>query len=161
MPAELSITTFATPNAVPCRCRVRRNQSLSCSRNSDNILMHAVSVGEFRVNCLLGLYDTNGISLVLIIGVSIISSGTVRLFSNSGSMSARYFHSYRRSAPTAGRPHMTGQKIQEPSVERSYGFVLSRTVRVSNSPTAFLPTSNAVNLLVTGPGRPRTRSGAN
>jgi hypothetical protein len=161
MPAEFNINPFATPNAVSCRCRVRRNQSLSCSRNSDNSLMNAVSVGEFRVNCLLGLYDTNGMSLVLIIGVRIISSGTVRLFSDPGSMSARYFHSYGRSAPTTGRPHMTGQKIQEPSVECSYGFVFPRTARVSNSPTAFLPTSNAVNLLATGPGRPRTRSGAN
>jgi hypothetical protein len=117
MPAELSINPFAAPNAVACRCRVRRNQSLSCSHNSDDILMRAVSVGEFGVNCLLGLYDTSGMSLVLIIGVSMISSGTVRLFSDSGSMSARYFHSYGRSAPIAGRPHMTGQKIQEPSVE--------------------------------------------
>ena len=147
MPAELNITTFATPNVVPCRCRVRQNQSLSCSHNSDNILMHAVSVGEFRVNCLLGLYDTNEMSLVLIIGVSMISSGTVRLFSDSGSMCVRYLHSYTRSAPTAGRPHMTGQKIQEPSVKWSCRFVFPRTVQVGNSPTAFLPTSNAVNLV--------------
>jgi hypothetical protein len=123
--------------------------------------MHAASVGEFSVNCLLGLYDTNGMTFVLIIGMSMISLGTIRLFSESESVSVRYLHSYRRSAPTAGRPHMTGQKIQEPSVKRSYGFVLSRTARVSNSPTAFLPTSNVVNLLGTGPGRPRTRSGAN
>jgi hypothetical protein len=109
--------------------------------------MHAVSVGELGVNCLLALYDTSGMSLVLITGVSMISSGTVRLFSDSGSVSVRYVHSYRRSAPTAGRPHMTGQKIQEPSVKRSYGFVLPRTVQVGNSPTAFLPTSNAVNLV--------------
>ena len=112
MPAEFNINPFATPNAVPCRYRVRRNQSLSCSRDSDNISMHAASVGEFGVNCLLSLYDTNGMNLVLIIGVSIISSGTVRLFSDSGSMCVRYLHSYTRSAPTAGRPHMTGQKIQ-------------------------------------------------
>jgi hypothetical protein len=161
MPAEFNINPFATPNVVSCRCRVRRNQSLSRSHNSDNSLMHAVSVGEFRVNCLFGLYDTNGLSLVLIIGVSILSSDTVRLFSDSRSMSARYLHAYRRSAPTTGRPHMTGQKIQEPSVKRSYRFVLPRTARVSNSPTAFLPTSNAVNLVSTGPGRTRTRSGAN
>ena len=161
MPAEFNINPFATPNAVSCRCRVRRNQSLSCSHNSDNSLMHAILIGEFSVNCLLGLYDTNGMSLVLITGVSIISSDTVRLFSDSKSMSARYFHSYRRSAPTVGRPHMTGQKIQEPSVKCSHGFVLPRTVQVGNSPTAFLPTPNAVNLLTTGPGRTRTRSGAN
>ena len=161
MPAKLNINPFAALNAVACRCRVRRNQSLSCSHNSDNILMHAVSVGELGVNCLLGLYDTNEMSLVLIIGVSMISSGTVRLFSDSGSMCVRYLHSYTRSAPTAGRPHMTGQKIQEPSVECSYGFVLPRTVQVGNSPTAFLPTSNAVSLLVTGLGRTRTRSGTN
>jgi hypothetical protein len=161
MPAEFNINPFATPNAVSCRCRVRRNQSLSCSRNSDNSLMHAVSVGELGVNCLLGLYDTSRMSLVLMVGVSIISLGTVRLFSDSGSMCVRYLHSYGRSAPTAGRPHMTGQKIQEPSVECSCRFVFPRTARVSNSPTAFLPTPNAVNLLVTGSGRTRTRSGAN
>jgi hypothetical protein len=110
MPAEFNINPFATPNAVPCRCRIRRNQSLSCSRNSDSSLMHAASVGEFSVNRLLGLYDTNGMSLVLIIGVSIISSGTVRLFSESKSVSVRYLHSYRRSAPTAGRTHTKRQE---------------------------------------------------